>query len=173
MRSKTLKTGTLFSVATLILLLLPAIAAAQTNPTCADSGPFPDGWIISPTSGPPGTMVYISGNPHILDADVFIYTRETGDLYFSQLGIEIDEAFDLIAEVPLETPPGIYDAVLRDNQGQVSYCITFTVTETVRQDAYTVEAITVLPATGLMLLGPLAGFMAMGAGGYIIRKRRL
>jgi LPXTG-motif cell wall-anchored protein len=76
--------------------------------------------------------------------------------------------------VPETSLPGLHQVAIKIVDTQMTPpCEDFTVTHTVQEDAYTQTSVLPpsLPSTGLVLLAPIAGFMAMGIGGYIIRKR--
>lgn len=109
--------------------------------------------------------------------DYYVYFRPTGELLASETHVVVigttgytviwPEAFSAF---------GIYDFVYVDNQTRNQYCLSFELTVPVQADAYKHPAATLpvsLPGTGLVLLAPLAGFVAMGFGGYIIRKRSI
>ncbi|MDO8736961.1 MAG: LPXTG cell wall anchor domain-containing protein [Thermoleophilia bacterium] len=158
-----------------LMLLFPAVVFSQELPACAGSDPLPPGWSITPTSGPPGTAVTVIGDHGYPDVDYYVYFRPTGELLASETHVVVigttgytsiwPEAFSAF---------GIYDFVYVDNQTGSQYCLSFELIAPVQADAYTHAAESLpasLPSTGLMLLAPLVGFLAMGAGGYIIRKR--
>ncbi|MHB8792477.1 MAG: hypothetical protein ACYC6O_03955 [Thermoleophilia bacterium] len=77
--------------------------------------------------------------------------------------------------VPGTSAPGMHQVAILMVESVTPACEDFTVTTpTVQTDAYVQTATslpTSLPSTGLMVLAPLTGFLAMGVGGYIIRRR--
>ncbi|MBI5870736.1 MAG: hypothetical protein HZB44_07255 [Actinobacteria bacterium] len=76
--------------------------------------------------------------------------------------------------VPATSAPGQHQVAVLIVQGTTPACEDFTVTTTVQEDAYVLTATSLpasLPGTGLMLMAPVTGLLAVGAGGYVIRTR--
>lgn len=77
--------------------------------------------------------------------------------------------------VPATSVPGQHQVAVMIVGSQVPACEDFTVTTAVQEDAYVQTAASLpasLPGTGLMLISPLAGFLAVAAGSYAIRNRK-
>lgn len=171
-----------------------AYGQATCNGPTSHQGEF----VISPQSGPAGSSVEVSGY-YIFNSGLRINNNSIGDrstpitnVAGPTMVIAWAEGGQVLAELPTEvgqndtahfrgtiTIPddavvGAHDVAFHASMYNDPNCLSFQVTETVSQNAYVQTATSLpasLPSTGVMLITPLAGFMAMAAGGYINRRR--
>lgn len=157
-----------------LMLATPATAFSQQLPTCAESQPIPAGWSVIPASGPPGTVVTIIGDHGYDDVNFYVYYRPTGEVLVSETHAWLPETTGYSITVPEAFPYGFYDFVIVDNETDDQFCFSFDLTAPVQADAYPVAAQSLpvaLPSTGFFVLAPIAGFIGLAVGGYMIRRR--
>ncbi|MHB8160103.1 MAG: hypothetical protein ACYDGS_06415 [Thermoleophilia bacterium] len=138
---------------------------------------------MSPIQGSPGSSFTVTGTLAGWNSNVQVWWDATGTpQLLGTLTMDVSGNYSGSVTVPADAAVGTYTVALWHTNREFSpTCLTYTVVAAVQADAYTPgpalaaqgETPSVLPGTGLMLLAPLAGFMAMGVGGYIIRKRSI
>ncbi|MDO8736960.1 MAG: hypothetical protein Q7K29_07755 [Thermoleophilia bacterium] len=170
-------------------------AFGQQAPTgiCDGPGAVQGEIIMTPQSGPAGSAVMVSGSygiaygvesigdseevtipdPGIAGPLTGVVWMDTGEM-LAELSTDIDGSniahFSGSINIPAGAAAGTHEVGILPSGYVDPSCQAFLVTESVSQDAY-VQTATSLPATGLPLLIPAAGFLAMASG--VLFRRRL
>lgn len=172
----------------LTLIFGATAATAQTPPPVDCDGP--GSWVIgtitlTPDSGPPGTAVLLKafhplmedpGNgPILLESEYNVFWVETGrdPIFLGSFPETIEvEGFGFTGglTVPSDAAAGEQTVMFIHEFTEAPNCATFTVTESVGQDAYPAAA-TILPSTGMGLLLPIVGLAAGGLLSLSMRRR--
>jgi len=175
-------------VAVFLLVASPALAqvpTGQCNGPDSEQGTF----AVTPSSGPAGTSALITGSFQVQPAENALVdgglvqdtVQEGPDVEASWYdtgaglgGFEITIDENLIAHfsgnvtIPADAPPGPHEIALLIAGLSDPNCVTFTVTQTVQQDAY--PTVATLAGTGVDIAG-LALLAVIPAGGYWLARR--
>ena len=165
--------------------------------TCNSQESVQGEFFLSPQSGPAGSTVEVSGSFQILlgidggdgategapvptvniaGPVIALVWMDSGEM-LAELPTDIDPndiaSFSGSIMIPADATAGNHDVGFLP-QGYIDpSCLVFQVTEVgVSQDAY-VQTATSLPATGLTLMAPAAGLLALGSGALVRRSRRV
>ena len=174
---------------------VPAAMAQVPSGTCNGSGSIPGTYSLAPDSGPGGTTATVTGSipltpgfwdgpapvtdgAPVLDtsqqggASVEIVWPDSGSGTPQTLGqfdvtVGANEAhFSGNIVIPPDAAPGPHKVELFLTGATDPNCLTFTVTQSVQQTAYTQTA-TSLPETGSMMIVPIIGLAVAGAGALV------
>lgn len=190
----------LLSILALAALVPVTAAMAQVPAgTCNGSGSIPGTYKLTPDAGPAGTTTTVTGlfplspvlrgnQPAATGEGPVPDTVQQGGLGVQIFWVETPSGapqqvgqFDLTLGnneasfsgqivIPANAAPGPHEVELWLTTASDPNCLTFTVTQSVQQTAYTQTA-TNLPHTGSVLYVPLAGLAAGGTGVLILVRR--
>ncbi|MBI5870737.1 MAG: LPXTG cell wall anchor domain-containing protein [Actinobacteria bacterium] len=174
----------------------PALGRQTQIGTCNSQDSIQGEFFLSPQSGPAGSTVDVSGSFAVMyGLDIgggategapvpaagiagpvtAMVWMDSGEV-LAELPTDIDQndiaSFSGTIMIPSDAASGNHDVGFLP-QGYIDpACLAFQVTEAVSRDAY-VQTANSLPATGLTLMAPAAGLLALGSGALVRRSRRV